>query len=256
MGLLNQIEKDGVLTIELNRPELHNAFNAELIIEATNLFKSLSQKDLRLVILTGVGGSFCAGADLNWMSSMKTYTEDENFRDSKNLAAMFRALNEVPMPVIGKINGHALGGGAGLVACCDYVIASSKALFGFTEARLGLIPAVISPYVMAKIGESHARAWFLSGERFDAAQARLMNLVHEVVSPEQLNEATEAVVKRFLLAGPKAAREAKGLVFKVRVSQEVEYETCRRISRLRISPEGQDGMQALLTKTKPSWVRS
>lgn len=256
MGMLKSTEQNGVVTVELNRPELHNAFNAELIVEATKLFGELAQKPLRLLVLTGAGQSFCAGADLNWMSSMKSYSEAENFRDSKALAAMFRALNEVPFPVIGKINGHALGGGSGLVACCDYVISSSRALFGFTETRLGLIPAVISPYVMAKIGETHARAWFLSGERFGADQAKLMGLVHEVVPPEQLEETAQAVVKRFLLAGPQAAREAKSLVFRVRVSQEVEDETCRRISRLRISPEGQDGMQALLNKTKPSWVEA
>lgn len=256
MKMLTLNEKDSVATITLNRPELHNAFNAQLITEATELFQSLGKKDLRLVVLKGAGKSFCAGADLNWMSSMKSYSEKENFEDSKKLAGLFKALNEVPCPVIGRVNGHALGGGAGLVACCDYVIASSTALFGFTEVKLGLIPAVISPFVLSKIGESNARAWFLSGERFDALTAKNINLVHEVVEPDQLDAAVAIATKRFLGAGPIAAREAKALIFKIRMSQEVEDETCQRIARLRISPEGQDGMQALLTKSKPKWIKS
>lgn len=246
-------DKNGVVTVTLNRPDLHNAFNAELIAEGTKVFNSLT--NARLVILTGAGTSFCAGADINWMRSMKSYSEEENFQDSKKLAGMFRALNEVPCPVIGKINGHALGGGAGLVACCDYVLAAESALFGFTEARLGLIPAVISPFVMAKIGESQARAWFLSGERFSSVQALHMGLVHEVVANDLLEESLASVKKRFLLAAPGAAREAKALIMKVRVSHEVEDETCRRISRLRVSAEGQEGMRALLEKDKPAWTK-
>lgn len=256
MKMLSLTEKDSVATITLNRPELHNAFNAELIKEATELFKSLSLKDLRLVVLTGAGKSFCAGADLNWMSSMKSYSEEENFEDSKKLAGLFRALNEIPCPVIGRVNGHALGGGAGLVACCDYVIASSTALFGFTEVKLGLIPAVISPFVLSKIGESNARAWFLSGERFDAQTAKTMNLIHEVVELDKLDEAVLTASQRFLSAGPIAAREAKSLIFKIRLTQEVEDETCRRIARLRVSQEGQGGMEALLSKSKPKWVKA
>ena len=259
MSMLTYGQSNGVATVTLNRPELHNAFNAELIQQATHLFKELASKDLRLVVITGEGSSFCAGADLNWMSSMKSYTEEENFRDAKALAALSNSLNEMPCPVIGRINGHALGGGAGLVACCDYVVTTTKAMFGFTEARLGLIPAVISPYVIAKIGESHARAWFLSGERFGAVEAKAMTLVHEVVEVEKLDEAVENVKKRFLLAGPLAAREAKKLIFRVKTRHEVpeilEDETCRRIARLRISEEGQEGMQSLLQKTKPKWVQ-
>jgi methylglutaconyl-CoA hydratase len=186
---------------------------------------------------------------------MKTWTQEENFQDAKKLAAMFRVLNEMPFPTIARVNGHALGGGAGLVSCCDFVVASDKALFGFTEARLGLLPAVISPYVMAKIGESQARAWFLSGERFGAVEAQRMNLVHQVVPLEKLDETIETVKKSFLTAGPLAAREAKSLIFKVRVSHEVEDETCHRISRVRIGVEGQEGMRALLEKDKPQWVK-
>jgi methylglutaconyl-CoA hydratase len=255
MQYLNLHEANGVATVTMNRPDVHNAFNAELILEATQLFTELAKKNLRLMVLTGAGVSFCAGADLNWMRSMKTWTQEENFQDAKKLAAMFRVLNEMPFPTIARVNGHALGGGAGLVSCCDFVVASDKALFGFTEARLGLLPAVISPYVMAKIGESQARAWFLSGERFGAVEAQRMNLVHQVVPLEKLDETIETVKKSFLTAGPLAAREAKSLIFKVRVSHEVEDETCHRISRVRIGVEGQEGMRALLEKDKPQWVK-
>lgn len=255
MQYLKLEESNDVATVTMNRPDVHNAFNAELISEATQLFNELAKKPLRLMVLTGAGASFCAGADLNWMRSMKTWTEAENFQDAKKLAAMFRALNEMPFPTIARVNGHALGGGAGLVSCCDFAVSNDKALFGFTEARLGLLPAVISPYVMAKIGESQARAWFLSGERFSAVEAQRMNLVHQVVPLDKLDETIEAVKKSFLAAGPLAAREAKSLVFKVRVSQEVEDETCHRISRIRIGAEGQEGMRALLEKDKPQWVK-
>jgi methylglutaconyl-CoA hydratase len=244
-----------VATLTLNRPEIHNAFNAELITEITKTLEDLKTKDVRVLVLTGAGKSFCAGADLNWMSSMKTWSEEENFQDSKKMAKMFRLLNTMPMPVIAKVNGPALGGGSGLVACCDYVIAVETAMFGFTEARLGLLPAVISPFVMAKIGESHARAWFLSGERFTAAQAQKMNLIHEITPLDDLDEKLERVVMSFLQAGPQAAREAKELIFRVRVAQEVEDETCRKISKIRIGAEGQEGMRALLEKDKPKWVK-
>jgi methylglutaconyl-CoA hydratase len=249
-----KIEKK-IATLTLNRPEIHNAFNAELITELTKTLEDLKTKDVRVLVLTGAGKSFCAGADLNWMSSMKSWSEEENFQDSKKMANMFRTLNTMPMPVIAKVNGPALGGGSGLVACCDYVIAVETAMFGFTEARLGLLPAVISPFVMAKIGESHARAWFLSGERFTAAQAQKMNLIHEITPLDDLDEKLERVVMSFLQAGPQAAREAKELIFRVRVAQEVEDETCRKISKIRIGAEGQEGMRALLEKDKPKWVK-
>lgn len=245
-----------VATLTLNRPEIHNAFNAELITEITKTLEDLKTKDVKVLVLTGAGKSFCAGADLNWMSSMKTWSEEENFQDSKKMAKMFRTLNTMPMPVIARVNGPALGGGSGLVACCDYVLAVETAMFGFTEARLGLLPAVISPFVIAKIGESHARAWFLSGERFSAAQAQKMNLIHEIAPLDDLDEKLERVVMSFLQAGPQAAREAKELIFRVRVAQEVEDETCRKISKIRIGAEGQEGMRALLEKDKPKWVKA
>lgn len=255
MKYIEVIEKEqGVKEVWLNRPELHNAFNAELISEMISLFKSF--KNERLIILSGRGKSFCAGADLNWMKSMKDYSREENFKDSKELAQMFSAINECDVPVIGRINGHALGGGVGLVSVCDYVVAAEEALMGFTEVRLGLIPAVISPYCISKIGESNARAWFLSGERFKAPVAKEMGLVHEVVKLHDLDTKIEEIKKRFLAAGPEAAKEAKRLIRGVMKNLKgSEDYTCNMITERRVSQEGQEGMRALLEKDKPAWMK-
>ncbi len=246
---------DGVVEVWMNRPELHNAFNAELIDEMIHTFQSF--KDERLIILSGRGASFCAGADLNWMKAMKNYSKEENFQDSKKLAKMFSTINDCNIPVIGRINGHALGGGVGLVSVCDHVIAVEEALMGFTEVRLGLIPAVISPYCISKIGESNARSWMLSGERFNALDAKRMGLVHDVVAVgSDLDAKVEEVKKRFLAAGPVATKEAKSLVREVVKSlKNSEDYTCQMISERRISEEGQEGMRALLEKDKPQWMK-
>jgi len=255
MKYLEVVEKElGVKEVWLNRPELHNAFNAELIEEMISLFESF--KDERLIILSGRGPSFCAGADLNWMKAMKNYSKEENFRDSKRLAKMFSAINECNIPVIGRINGHALGGGVGLVSVCDYVIATPETLMGFTEVRLGLIPAVISPYCISKIGESNARAWMLSGERFSAEEAKRMGLVHEVCSFNDLDQKVDEIKKKFLAAGPEAAKEAKRLVREVMKNlKSSEDFTCQMITERRVSSEGQEGMRALLEKDKPAWMK-
>ncbi len=244
----------GVKEVWLNRAELHNAFNAELIEEMISVFENF--KDERLIILSGKGKSFCAGADLNWMKAMKDYSREENFQDSKRLARMFSAINECDVPVVGRINGHALGGGVGLVSVCDYVVASDEALLGFTEVRLGLIPAVISPYCISKIGESNARAWFLSGERFSALEGKNMGLVHEVVPLSGLDSKMEEVTKKFLAAGPIAAKEAKKLIRGVLENlKNAEDYTCNMITERRVSAEGQEGMRALLEKDKPDWMK-
>lgn len=259
MNLLEVVNKEkGVVEIWLNRPDLHNAFNAEFIEEMISLFESFqNQRDLRLIILSGRGASFCAGADLNWMKAMKDYSKEDNFKDSKRLARMFSAINDCNVPVIGRINGHALGGGVGLVSVCDYVISSNEALMGFTEVRLGLIPAVISPYCIAKIGESNARAWMLSGERFDAERAKSIGLVHEVVALSELDGRVAEVKKSFLSAGPQAAREAKKLIRGVMKNLKASEDlTCTMISERRVSSEGQEGMKALLEKTKPAWMKA
>lgn len=254
MKFLEIIENKGVKEVWMNRPELHNAFNAELIEELIKAFDVSAET--RLVILSGRGASFCAGADLNWMKSMKDYSKEENFKDSKRLAKLFSTINDCPVPVIGRVNGHALGGGVGLVSVCDYVVAVPEALMGFTEVRLGLIPAVISPYCISKIGESYARAWMLSGERFSAIEASRMGLVHEVVEASALDEKIENLKKRFLSAGPEAAREAKLLVKSVMKNLKGSEDlTCQMITERRVSAEGQEGMRALLEKDKPAWMK-
>lgn len=251
------IDPRGVATLSLNRPELHNAFNDELITDLTNCLGELEQnKNIRLLVLTGEGKSFCAGADLNWMKRMKDYSHEENVADSQKLAEMFAKLNAFSRPVIGKVNGSALGGGAGLVACCDYVVAVENAMIAFTEVRLGLLPAVISPFVIAKIGESHARASFMSGAKIPMSRAFVMGLVHQVTTHERLDEEVEKVIADFLLAGPEAARDAKRLVKNVVRFESIEAArdyTCNKIAKARVSPEGQEGMSALLEKRKASW---
>ena len=254
--LVNKI-KEGVTEVKLNRPEIHNAFNDELIQDIIKCFNELENDDnTNIVVLTGEGRSFCAGADLNWMKSMVNYSKDENIQDSKQLFKMFETINNFSKPIIGKINGHALGGGVGLVAVCDYVLTHEKAKFGFTEVRLGLIPAVISPFCINKIGESHARAWFMSGEMFKANKAFDLGLVHEVTSIEEFDERFEEILKSFQKAGPIAAREAKKLiknVFKLEDDKQSEY-TCSAIAERRISEEGQEGMSALLEKRAANWM--
>lgn len=257
------IEKDarGVATITLNRPDIHNAFNDEMISGLTRAFDEMNaDHSVQMIVLTGAGKSFCAGADLNWMKKMKDYTPAENYEDSLALAGLFRAINNFKGPVIGKINGASLGGGSGLVAACDYVIAKEDAIFGFTEVRLGLVPAVISPFVMAKIGESQSRAYFLSGERFDAKEAHRIGLVHKISLERHFHNDCDKVIESFLKAGPKAQQSAKELIRNVlslghQGKEAVTDYTCKTISQIRIGDEGQEGMAALLEKRKPSWLK-
>ena len=252
-----QIEKNNqIATVVLNRPELHNAFNDVMIGELTEAFNQLSSDDdLRLIVLKGEGKSFCAGADLNWMRSMKDYSFEENYQDSQKLRSLFEAIDFAPVPVIGAVHGHALGGGVGLVCVCDYVLASDRAKLGFTEVKLGLIPAVISPFCFKKIGASNARAYFLSGEVFSSEIAKQIGLVHQVVERDNFDEALENVISRYLLAGPQAAREAKKLYRELESGREdIGSYTCQAIAKLRISEEGQEGMTSLLSKRSPTWV--
>ncbi len=257
--LKHHVDEKGVAYLTLDRPELHNAFNDELIEKITTTVKDLDKNEkVRLLVLTGEGQSFCAGADLNWMKKMKDYSESENYQDSLKLSNMFWTLNSFKKPVIAKLNGSALGGGVGLVSCCDYVIAAETAMLGLTEVRLGLVPAVISPFVLAKMSETHARAYFMSGERFSASKAMMMGLVHEVVKAEELNEATDKVIKSFLMAGPQAAVVAKDLVFKNKemgLSKAVQEYTCKTIAKIRTGSEGQEGMTSMLEKRKANWMK-
>jgi methylglutaconyl-CoA hydratase len=253
-----EINSKGVATVTLTRPEVHNAFNEDLIKELIETFNYLERSEnVRIVVLTGEGKSFCAGADLNWMSRMKDFSYEENLADSKILCELFTVINICPYPVIARVNGHALGGGVGLVACCDYVIAVDSALMGFTEVKLGLIPAVISPFVIAKIGEGHARASFLSGEKFNMEKAMRMGLVHQMTSENELDKTLESIIAGFLTAAPHAAIAAKNLisnVVKIDSIANAKTFTTEAISKIRTSAEAQEGMQALLQKRKAAWL--
>jgi methylglutaconyl-CoA hydratase len=248
-------EADGVLTVTLNRPDVHNAFNDELIGEAIDLFSGIGTMSVRAVILRGTGPNFCAGADLNWMSRMAGYTREENVRDSSQLARMYALMNECPLPVIGRIQGAAIGGGVGLVAVCDIAIATRDAKFGLSEVKLGILPAVISPYVIAKIGETHARALFLTGERFDAERAQRIGLVHRIA--DDVDAAIAETIAALKSSGPEAVRECKKLIAHVAshpLIDAIPY-TIDAIASRRVSAEGQSGMSAFLKKEKAPWSR-
>ena len=258
-----EIDARGVAYVTLNRPEVHNAFDARLIGELTRVFEQLENDPLvRLAVLAGNGKSFCAGGDLNWMRAMKDYSQQENVADSMHLARMYGRIRQFRSPLIGVVQGFALGGGSGLASVCDYVIAAEDAKFGFTETRLGLIPATISPFVIEKIGGANARAHFISGAQFSAHVAKEIGLVHKLVAPSILPAAREEIISEFLKAGPEASRKAKALIDEVvRLSKsphplELTEYTAHAISNIRVSDEGQEGMNALLEGRKPDWVES
>lgn len=252
-------ERD-VLTVSLHRPEVHNAFDDVLIGEMIELLEGLERdaEGARVVVLRGEGPNFCAGADLNWMSRMVAYSREENVRDSGRLAKMYELLDTCPLPVVGRIHGAAIGGGLGLVSVCDVVIAEEKTKFGLSEVKLGILPAVISPYVIAKIGAGHARALFLTGERFGADRALQIGLVHRVARGEdELERLVGETVSQLLSSGPEAVREGKRLVAWVATHQKAEAipYTIEAIAARRVSEEGQGGMQAFLRKEKAPWLK-
>jgi methylglutaconyl-CoA hydratase len=241
-----RIERDGpVLRITLAKPERRNAFDAELIRELHEAFSDVG--DARVVVLAGDGPSFCAGADVEWQRSSIDLTYDENVEDALRLSSMLEAIDSCPAPTVGRIHGYALGGGSGVTACLDIPIAAEDAVFGFSEVKLGIIPAVISPFVLPRIGEA-ARRYFLTGERFGADVALRIGLVSEVA--EELDGAVERVVGEVLTSGPEATREAKKLV-RQRPGGD---ETAQIAARLRSGAEGQDGLRAFLERRKPGWI--
>lgn len=245
--------------VTLNRPERHNAFDDALIAELTEALRSMEAEDgIRLVVLAAAGRSFSAGADLRWMRRMAGFSIDENRRDAMELATLMRTLAHLRKPTIARVQGSAYGGGVGLVACCDVAIATQSATFAFTEAKLGLVPSVISPYVVAAIGERAARRFFLTAEPMEAAEAWRLGLVHELAAGEgELDEAIGLVVDAMLACGPVAQRESKELIRAVAnkpVTSELLQDTAERIARLRASPEGREGIAAFLEKRRPAWV--
>ncbi len=242
-----RIERDGgILRITLAKPERRNAFDAELIAELHEAFADVG--DARLVVLAGDGPSFCAGADVEWQRASINLSFDENVEDARRLHAMLDAVDSCPAPLVARVQGFALGGGSGLVACADVVVAAPDATFGFTEVRLGIIPAVISPFVFAKVGAGAARRLFLTGERFDAETALRIGLVHEVVA--DLDAAVERLVGEILQSGPEATRAAKRLA---RERPSDGEELARIAAGLRAGAEGQEGLRAFLEKREPGW---
>jgi methylglutaconyl-CoA hydratase len=242
-----RVERDGtILRVTLAKPERRNAFDAELIGELREAFSDVGEA--RVVLLSGEGESFCAGADIEWQRSAIDLSFDENVDDAMRLFAMMQAIEGCPAPVLARIQGYALGGGAGLAAAVDIAVASEDAVFGFSEVKLGIIPAVISPFVLPKIGEAAARRYFLTGERFDAQAALRIGLVHEVA--DDLDGAVERVVGELLSSGPQAAREAKRLI---RTRPQGE-ETAQWAARMRASEEGQEGLRAFLERRKAGWL--
>jgi methylglutaconyl-CoA hydratase len=254
------VERQGPIgLITMNRPERHNAFDDALIAELTEAFRSMEAEDgIRLVVLSGVGKSFSAGADLNWMRRMAGFSMEENRRDAMALAALMRTIAHLRKPTIARVQGAAYGGGVGLVACCDVAVATQNALFSLSEAKLGLIPAVVSPYVVAAIGERAARRYFLSAERFEAAEAWRLGLLHDIAADEgELDEKIGAIVDAMLACSPAAQKEAKELIRAVAnraLTSELAQDTAERIAKIRSSPEGREGVAAFLEKRRASWV--
>ena len=253
------IEKRGkTVWISLDRPRVHNAFNAVMIRELTAAFGAAgADPAARIVVLTGRGESFCAGADLNWMREIIRYSFEQNIQESLAIADLLQLIYTLPKPTIARVNGTAIGGGNGLFAACDIAMASDRSRFGLSEVKIGLVPAAISPYVIRRIGESPARELFLTGERFDARRALELGLVNRLAAPEELDAQTEGLVDLLLSSGPEAIAKSKELLQKVTTMtpEQARSYTAEVIARLRVSAEGQEGMAAFLEKRQPRWAK-
>ena len=248
--------REGVAHVIFNRPEVHNAFNDIMIRELISVFDEIEKRsDVRIVVVTGRGKSFCAGADLNWMRRVKDFSYEDNLRESLELSDMLYKIYSSSKPTIAKVNGAAIGGGTGLVAVCDIAVAASSAKFSFSEVKIGLIPACISPYVLKKCGEGKCREFFLTGERITAERALAAGLVNKVVEGEALDQAIDELIKQLVSSGPEAIARCKELLRVVpRMSyDEVKKYTAEVIARIRVSEEGQEGMNAFLEKRRPKW---
>jgi len=247
-----------VAEVWLNRPEVRNAFNDGVIAELTAEFRGFADdKDLRVVILGGHGKAFCAGADLNWMRAMADYSWEQNRADAEKLAEMLWAIYSCPVPVVGRVHGDCYAGGVGLAAVCDVLVASDAAAFCLSEAKLGLLPATIGPYVVKALGERAARRYFTTAERFSAAEAHRLGFVHELCSPETIDAAMANLVKALVANGPAAVRACKRLVQDVAgqpITADLRADTARRIADIRASAEGKEGVQSFLGKRAPAWL--
>lgn len=250
-----QLKKDqGALHIELIREDIHNAFDPLMIEELTEAFRGVSS-DVRVVVLKGRGKSFCSGADLSWMKGMIRYTQEENFKDSEKLFEMFKVAALCPVPVVGRVHGNVFGGGLGLVAICDVVAALRETKFCFSEVKLGLVPAVISPFVLKKSRSGHIRSYMMSGQIFGEEEARGMGLVQMIGTSEEVDDYVQSQIDFFVSAGPEAVRATKGLLQTIEPWDwdSLKRTTCQVIAARRVSPEGQEGLSAFFEKRKPSW---
>jgi len=250
----------GAATVTLNRPEVRNAFNEVVIAELTQVFQELGQnQEVRVVVLSANGPAFCAGADLNWMRKMATYSEEENLADAQKLAEMFYQIYGCSKPVIARVQGDCYAGGMGLVAACDIAVAAEQVQFCLSEVKLGLTPATISPYVIKAMGANAARRYFITAERFSAKEAHRIGFVHEVVGAEDLDETVAQLVKAIVSNSPNAVTEAKWLVDEItnaEIDEEMLAYTAERIAEIRCSEEGREGVASFLDKRKPGWLLS
>lgn len=250
------IDDRGVATVTLSREQKHNAFDDQMITELTSAFTEIAQSSAKVMILTAKGKSFSAGADLGWMQRMADYTYEENLQDAQGLALMMKTLNDMPMTTIAKVDGAAFGGALGLICCCDIAIGSDKSMFCLSEVKIGLIPATISPYVIAAIGQRAAIRYFQTAEAIDASTAVRIGLLSEITSSELLDAKTDQVIKALLNNSPQAVRAAKQLVFDVHgqeLSDELIQDTTKRIAMIRTTEEGQEGLKAFLEKRPATW---
>jgi len=257
--VITQIDSRGVAQVTLNNPDKHNAFDDQMIIELTNAFNALAANaNVRIMLLKSEGKSFSAGADLEWMKRMASYSYQQNLNDARALAAMLKALHQVPIPTIARVQGAAFGGAIGLISCCDIALASSNASFALSEVKIGLVPSTISPYVIAAIGERHAKRYFMTAERFDTNTALQISLVHEAVEEQFLDDKVEQLITAILSNGPEAVVAAKQLVFAVSgkaIDSSLIEHTCEVIAGIRVSAQGQEGLSAFLDKRKPHWLK-
>jgi methylglutaconyl-CoA hydratase len=257
--VITDIDDLGVARVRLNNPDKHNAFDDQIIDELTEAFVAIADNsNVRVMVLGSEGKSFSAGADLEWMKRMASYSYEENLRDASALALMLKTLNEIPQPTIARVQGAAFGGAVGLVSCCDMAVAASAASFSLSEVKIGLVPATISPYVIAAIGQRAVRRYFVTAERFDAHRAMEIGLVNEVVDAEQLDQEIDRLIDALLANGPEAILAAKRLVFDIAgkpIDQQLIDSTCETIAAIRVSEQGQEGLQAFLEKRKPHWLK-
>ncbi len=257
--VITQIDSRGIARVILNNPDKHNAFDDQMIIQLTEAFEAVAtNSDVRIMLLQSEGKSFSAGADLGWMKRMARYSYQQNLSDTHALAAMLKALHQMPIPTIARVQGAAFGGALGLISCCDIAVASSKASFALSEVKIGLVPSTISPYVIAAIGERHAKRYFMTAERFDANTALQISLVHEAVEERFLDDKVEQLITMILSNGPEAVVAAKQLVFAISgkaIDSTLIEHTCEVIAGIRVSAQGQEGLNAFLDKRKPHWLK-